>query len=85
MFIAVTLFFDSVKKKEKAILQSVRARVATGQPVLIGTRSVKASERLNDLFEDSDVFCDVLNARKLNDEAKIISEAGSTSTAPNVI
>ena len=71
-----TLFFDSVKKKEKAILQSVRARVATGQPVLIGTRSVKASERLNDLFEDSDVFCDVLNARKLNDEAKIISEAG---------
>ena len=71
-----TLFFDSVKKKEKAILQSIRTRIVTGQPVLIGTRSVKASERLNDLFEDSDVSCDVLNARKLNEEAKIISEAG---------
>ncbi len=71
-----TLFFDSLKEKEKAVLESIKSRIGTGQPVLIGTRSVKASERLNDLFKDNDIDCHVLNARKLNEEARIISEAG---------
>lgn len=71
-----TLFFDSLKKKEIAILKSIRSRIDNGQPILIGTRSVKASERLNDLFENNGIHCDVLNARKLNEEARIISEAG---------
>ena len=71
-----TLFFNTLKEKEIAVLESIKSRIGTGQPVLIGTRSVKASERLNDLFKDNDIDCHVLNARKLNEEARIISEAG---------
>ena len=71
-----SLFFKSTESKENCILKFVTSKSKTGQPILIGTRSVKASERLSDLFIANGLKCEVLNARKLNEEARIISEAG---------
>lgn len=47
-----------------------------GRPVLIGTRSVEASEALSRLLEGQGVPHSVLNARQDREEAEIIADAG---------
>ena len=49
---------------------------ATGQPLLVGTRSVAASEHLGALLERAGVPAVVLNARQDAREAEIVSAAG---------
>jgi preprotein translocase subunit SecA len=49
-----------------------------GRAVLVGTRSVEASETLGRLFEASGVEHIVLNARQDKSEAEIVSDAGQT-------
>lgn len=48
------------------------------RPVLIGTRSVAASEHLSSLFTQAGIFHQVLNARQDSQEAEIIAKAGET-------
>jgi len=53
------------------------ARVhATGRPILVGTRSVAASEALADLLDQCGLEVNVLNATRLRDEAEIVGMAG---------
>lgn len=59
-----------------AIVQSARAHSAQGRAVLIGTRSVEASEHLAALLGDAGVQPVVLNARQDQDEARIVAGAG---------
>jgi len=47
-----------------------------GRPVLVGTRSVAASEHLGQLLDDAGIVSRVLNARQDADEAEIIAAAG---------
>ena len=49
---------------------------ATGRPVLIGTRSIDKSEKLSAMLTAAGVPHQVLNARQIATEAKIVSEAG---------
>jgi preprotein translocase subunit SecA len=49
---------------------------AMGRPVLVGTRSVEASEYLSDLLTARGLPHRVLNARQDNDEAETIKQAG---------
>lgn len=49
---------------------------ATGQPVLVGTRSVEASEHLSQQLKDTGVVHQLLNARQDEDEAAIVAKAG---------
>jgi preprotein translocase subunit SecA len=60
--------------------EAVTARIATlhdaGRPVLVGTRSVEASERLAALLTEAVLPHRVLNARQDQEEALIIREAG---------
>ncbi|EDY82842.1 SecA DEAD-like domain protein [Verrucomicrobiia bacterium DG1235] len=69
-------FFRSCDEKEDAIIDEIRARQSTGQPVLVGTQSVTASERLARRLMANGVLCEVLNATRIEDEAKIIAQAG---------
>jgi preprotein translocase subunit SecA len=48
-----------------------------GHPILIGTRSVKASERLSELLTNLGLEHEVLNAVRHAEEANIIAGAGS--------
>ena len=63
--------------KWMAIVEAVRALHAQGRPVLVGTRSVSASEHLSELFTQAGLPHQVLNARQDQAEAEVIAKAGS--------
>jgi preprotein translocase subunit SecA len=75
-----TFFRDRVFATTDAKWDAVVARTvdvhATGQPLLVGTRSVAASEHLGELLERAGVPAVVLNARQDAREAEIVSAAG---------
>jgi preprotein translocase subunit SecA len=54
----------------------IEALHQAGRPVLVGTRSVAASERLSALLTEAGLVHDVLNARQDGDEAAIVARAG---------
>ena len=62
--------------KEAALLEEVCRVNRIGQPILVGTLTVRESEHLAQLFRKNNVPCQVLNARNDEEEAKIIAEAG---------
>jgi preprotein translocase subunit SecA len=68
--------FTSGTAKWNAVVDEVRRVHQTGRPVLIGTRSVWASEHLSNLLASENLEHQVLNAVKLEKEALIIADAG---------
>jgi preprotein translocase subunit SecA len=62
--------------KWRAVVDRVRELHAEGRPVLVGTRTVAASELLSRLFTDAGLTHDVLNARREDEEAAIVAHAG---------
>jgi preprotein translocase subunit SecA len=68
--------FATMEAKRKALVQEVKRANKLGQPVLVGTLTVKESESLADLFVKEGIDCKVLNAKNDQLEAAIIAEAG---------
>src|SRR5260221_1805315 len=66
----------TAEEKWAAIVESARAHHAAGRPVLVGTRSVAASEHLSELLTKAELPHQVLNARQDQEEAKVIASAG---------
>ncbi len=62
--------------KWETIVKTIAAINQKGRPVLVGTRSVEASEHLDKLLEDAGLPHSVLNARQDKEEAEIIARAG---------
>ena len=62
--------------KWTAIVRLVREMTRKGRPVLVGTRSVAASEHLSELLTAAGLPHQVLNARQDQEEAEIIAGAG---------
>ena len=71
-------FYPDQKSKWQAIYDEVDACHGTGQPVLIGTRSVAASEAFAGLLREGNIPFQLLNAVKHRKEAKIIASAGQS-------
>jgi preprotein translocase subunit SecA len=63
-------------QKWAAVVMAIRERHASGQPVLVGTRSVAASEHLAKLLDEARLPYRLLNARQDADEAQIVAQAG---------
>jgi len=63
--------------KWQAVVERVGEVHATGRPVLIGTRSVAASEQLDQLMTAAGLAHQVLNAKQDREEARIVSLAGT--------
>ena len=63
-------------RKWHDVVERSRALHERGQPVLIGTRSVAASETLSRKLETAGIPHRVLNARQNQQEAEIIAQAG---------
>ncbi len=59
-----------------AILQDIQQRNETGQPVLVGTRTIQVSEDISALLKESNIKHRVLNAKQDEEEGDIISTAG---------
>ena len=62
--------------KWRAVAESAVAMAAAGRPVLIGTRSVAASEALGRVLTEADVAHTILNAHHDKAEAEIVARAG---------
>lgn len=69
-------FFRRESEKFEAVAERVVEVNARGVPVLIGTRSVAASERLGAVLAARGVRCSILNATREAEEAEIIAGAG---------
>ena len=69
-------FFETSEERWKYVVQRATEIADQGRPVLIGTRSVEASEELSRLFEGQGVIHTVLNARQDKVEADTVSNAG---------
>jgi preprotein translocase subunit SecA len=68
--------YRSERGKLDAILREIQARNETGQPVLVGTRSVEKSEGLSHELKKLGIKHQVLNAKYHEREAEIIAQAG---------
>ena len=70
------LIYKDTNSKLKAIANEVQQVHTAGQPVLIGTVSIEKSEALSELLTRRGVKHSVLNAKKHEQEALIVAEAG---------
>lgn len=68
--------YATAAQRDAAVVAGALAAHASGQPVLIGTHDVAASERFAQLLAAEGVVCQVLNARNDGLEAEIIAQAG---------
>ena len=66
----------SLSAKWKAVVDRVRQLNNIGRPVLVGTRSVAASEHASRLLTESGIEHRVLNAKMDQEEAEIVAGAG---------
>jgi preprotein translocase subunit SecA len=73
------LIFKTQKEKYKAAVDEIKARHNTGQPVLVGTASVVASEFFSKMLLKENIQHSVLNAKFHEHEAEIVSRAGQKS------
>ncbi len=62
--------------KFNAVIEDVKERHAKGQPVLIGTISVRKNEELSRLLRAANIPHELLNAKNHEREAQIIAQAG---------
>jgi len=70
------LIFLDTQAKFNAVIEDIRNCQQRGQPVLVGTASIEASEALSILLEKAKLKHQVLNAKFHEKEAQIIVEAG---------
>ncbi len=70
------LVYSNEAGKYKAIINSIKEIHATGRPILIGTISVEANEKLSGLLKKAGLPHEVLNAKNHEREAEIIAHAG---------
>jgi preprotein translocase subunit SecA len=70
--------YATVADKWRAIVQRIDTLHRAGRPVLVGTRSVGASEHLSRLLDEAGLSHRVLNARQDQEEAQIVAEAGQS-------
>jgi len=68
--------FATEDAKFAAIVQEIQRLHTRGQPVLVGTRSVKNSERISELLGNLGLEHQVLNAVRHGEEAQIVAQAG---------
>lgn len=68
--------FETKEAKERYVLELVSERNQKGQPILIGTTSVKESEEIAQLLHKAEIHFELLNAKNDKQEAEIIERAG---------
>ena len=70
------LIFATKQDKSNAIIQEIKERHATGQPVLVGTIAIETSELISNMLKKERIKHEVLNAKNHAREAEIIAKAG---------
>ncbi len=70
------LVYKTKKEKIDAIINKIEELYNVGQPVLVGTISIKSSEELSELLKERKIPHNVLNAKFHAKEAEIVAQAG---------
>ncbi|MBO6103386.1 MAG: preprotein translocase subunit SecA [Opitutales bacterium] len=70
------VFFKTRREKYNAAIKEIAAAHSRGQPVLVGTASVEASELLSRMLQRTGIPHNVLNAKNHAKEAEIVAQAG---------
>ena len=70
--------FATMEAKRIAVIDEIERRHATGQPLLVGTPSVAASEALGAMLKSRGLRHEILNAYLHEQEAELISRAGES-------
>ncbi len=70
------LVYKTKKEKINAIIDRIQGLYEKGQPVLVGTISIKSSEELSELLKKRKIPHNVLNAKYHAKEAEIVAQAG---------
>ena len=70
------VIYKTQREKYKALIDEIRSRHESKQPVLVGTASVDSSELLSRMLKRAHIPHNVLNARNHESEADIVTRAG---------
>ena len=70
------VFYKTRREKYNAAIAEIEAAYKRGQPVLVGTASVEASELLSRMLRRTKIPHNVLNAKNHAKEAEIVAQAG---------
>ncbi|HED8691511.1 TPA: preprotein translocase subunit SecA [Campylobacter jejuni] len=70
------LIYKTQNEKFKAVIEEIKKANAKGQPVLVGTASIKRSEVFHNMLVKEKIPHHVLNAKNHEQEALIIQDAG---------
>ena len=70
------LVYKTKKEKINSIIDRIQRLYEKGQPVLVGTISIKSSEELSELLKKKGIPHNVLNAKYHAQEAEIVAQAG---------
>ena len=70
------LVYKTADEKHAAIIADIKDCAKRGQPVLVGTTSIEASELLSGLLDKEKLAHQVLNAKQHAREAEIVVQAG---------
>ena len=68
--------YKTNKAKLDAVIEDIKHRNQNGQPILLGTVSVEASEEISKVLTSKGIVHNVLNAKNHEQEANIIAQAG---------
>ncbi|MBK8090778.1 MAG: preprotein translocase subunit SecA [Verrucomicrobiaceae bacterium] len=68
--------YKTRREKFQAVIELIKQLHAKGQPILVGTASVEASETLSRMLKLQKIVHNVLNAKYHRQEAEIVSRAG---------
>src|SRR5271156_2694835 len=72
--------YKTRREKYSSAVDEIKACYAKGQPVLVGTASVEASELLSRMLKREKIPHNVLNAKYHRQEAEIVARAGQRGT-----
>ena len=70
------LIFAAKEDKYRAIIEEIKNRHETGQPILVGTIAIETSELISQMLTKAKIKHEVLNAKNHAREAEIIAKAG---------
>ncbi|MBV9674458.1 MAG: SEC-C domain-containing protein, partial [Verrucomicrobia bacterium] len=72
--------YKTRREKYSSVVEEIKGCYGKGQPVLVGTASVEASELLSRMLKREKIPHNVLNAKYHRQEAEIIARAGQKGT-----
>ncbi|HVZ63434.1 MAG TPA: hypothetical protein VG936_02510 [Lacunisphaera sp.] len=74
--LAAPRLYPTAAEKWSAVVAAIAEASASGRPVLVGTRSIAASEHLAARLQDRGIRFNLLNAVRHQEEARIVEQAG---------